>query len=274
MANDIDRVRQYWNNRPCNIRHSAKELGSPEYFDEVTARKYLVEPHIPGFADFASWSGKRVLEIGCGIGTDTEQFARAGATVVAVDLSEESMKLARQRIELRGLSDRVTFFVANAEELSSTVPIQEFDLIYSFGVLHHTPEPDRAFAELAKFMGPHTEVRMMLYHRRSSKTAALVLRHGFPKIWEVDKAVAKQSEAEFGCPYAYTYTEKSINRSLARAGLFVRETDVDHIFPYQIGPYKRYEYKRRWYWAILPKSVFRWAETTFGWHLLITATKS
>ena len=68
-----------------------KPVGSREYFDEVEARKYLVEPHIPGFADFERWRGKRVLEVGCGIGTDSINFARAGAELTAVDLSPESL---------------------------------------------------------------------------------------------------------------------------------------------------------------------------------------
>ena len=70
----IERVQDYWNERPCNIRHSSSPVGSQQYFDEVEARKYFVEPHIPGFAQFERWQGKRVLEIGCGIGTDTINF--------------------------------------------------------------------------------------------------------------------------------------------------------------------------------------------------------
>lgn len=73
---DLSEVAGYWNRRPCNIRHSTAEVGTKQYFEEVEARKYFVEPHIPKFADFSKWKGKKVLEIGCGIGTDTMNFAR------------------------------------------------------------------------------------------------------------------------------------------------------------------------------------------------------
>src|SRR6476660_6479368 len=102
----LSAVRDYWNARPCNIRHSTKTMGTREYFDEVEARKYLVEPHIPGFAEFGRWAGKRVLELGCGIGTDTINFARAGARVTACDLSDESLAVARQRADVMGVADR------------------------------------------------------------------------------------------------------------------------------------------------------------------------
>ena len=138
----IGEVRDFWNRRPCNIRHSTKGIGSREYFDEVEARKYLVERHIPGFAEFERWKGKRVLEIGCGIGTDTMNFARAGADVTAVDLSEKSLEIARQRAAVFGLSN-IQFYHGNAEELTSFVPGRGYDLIYSFGVIHHTPHPER-----------------------------------------------------------------------------------------------------------------------------------
>src|ERR687886_491240 len=125
-------VQQYWDDRPCNIRHSTKPVGSKEYFDEVEARKYFVEPHIPAFAEFDRWSGKRVLEVGCGIGTDSINFARAGAQLTAVDLSGESIRIARERAGVMGVGDRIDFRQANAEELTAVVDDGQYDLVYSF----------------------------------------------------------------------------------------------------------------------------------------------
>ena len=96
----IEKVKEFWDRRPCNIRHSPKPVGTREYFDEVEARKYFVEPHIPRFAQFERWRGKKVLEIGCGIGTDTINFARHGAQVTAVELSEKSLEIAKKRAEV------------------------------------------------------------------------------------------------------------------------------------------------------------------------------
>jgi SAM-dependent methyltransferase len=93
----VRRVVEFWDRRPCNSRHSPKPIGSRGYFDDVQTRRYFVEPHISGFADFERWRGKPVLEIGCGIGTDTINFARHGADVItAVNVSERSLELAKR----------------------------------------------------------------------------------------------------------------------------------------------------------------------------------
>jgi len=124
----IGKVREYWDRRPCNIRHSPAPVGTRQYFDEVEQRKYVVEPHIPAFAEFPRWAGKRVLEIGCGIGTDTMNFARAGAKVTAVDLSPRSLQVARQRAEVFGLTERIQFVEANAERLPDFVEPAPYDI--------------------------------------------------------------------------------------------------------------------------------------------------
>lgn len=266
----IDRVRDYWNSRPCNIRHSPKPVGTKEYFDEVEARKYLVEPHIPGFADFPRWEGKRVLEIGCGIGTDTTNFARHGATVTAIDLSDQSLEVARQRIEVFGLQDRVTFYHGDAEKLSEVIPPEPYDLVYSFGVIHHSPHPDKVFEQITKFIHPDSTLKVMMYHKFSWKVFGIVLKYGWGAFWRTAELVANHSEAQTGCPVTYIYTPEELRSLIEPYGFEEESHFIDHIFPYSIPEYKNYEYVKIWPIRMMPAPMFRWLETTLGWHLCMT----
>ncbi len=267
----LDRVRDYWNARPCNLRHSPQPVGTREYFDEVEARKYRVEPHILRFAEFERWNGKKVLEIGCGIGTDTINFARHGAAVTAVDLSARSLEIARQRAGVYGLEDRIRFFQADAENLSAAVSPEPYDLIYSFGVIHHTPHPERVLDQLQRYVHPDTELRIMVYHRRSWKVLWILLTYGRGRFWKLDRLVAERSEAQTGCPVTYTYTQLQARRLLESRGFRVANAWVDHIFPYRISDYVQYRYRKVWYFRWLPSGLFHRLERSFGWHLCLTA---
>jgi len=264
-------VRRYWDARPCNIRHSPRPVGSPEYFDEVEARKYRVEPHIPGFADFARWQGKRVLEVGCGIGTDSINFARAGAELTSVDLSPESLAVAAQRAEVMGVADRIRFLEANAEELATTLAGERFDLVYSFGVVHHTPHPDVALRQMRPLLAPGGTLKLMVYHRRSWKVFWILAIQERGRFWRAEELVSKHAEAQTGCPIAFTYTRREARELVEQAGFEVRSIAVDHIFPYVIGDYVEYRYVWAPYFRWLPERWFRALERRFGWHLLVTA---
>lgn len=261
----IQDVEKWWDNRPCNIRHSPSPVGSRQYFDEVEERKYFVEPHIPGFAEFEKWNGKKVLEIGCGLGTDTINFARAGAEVTAIDISSQSLVLAKIRANTMGVKDKIRFFHANAEDFD--VPGGPFDLIYSFGCLHHTPNPLAAIENLKKYCHPNTVVKLMLYNRHSWKVLEMILRYGYRK-----NMIAKFSEAEFNCPVTFAYTKEEAQKYLEDAGFEVTDIKVDHIFPYQVSQYIKYQYRRKLVWQILGNQLLHELEKVFGWHLLITAT--
>lgn len=265
----LGQVLEFWDRRPCNVRHSPKPIGSREYFAEVHARRYLVEPHIPRFAGFAQYRGKRVLEIGCGIGTDTVNFARHGAQVTAVDLSGRSLELARQHARAYGVEDRIKFCVGNAEELQAFVPAEPYDLIYSFGVIHHTPHPELVLRQLGSYAKPGTVLKIMLYHRRSWKAFEILLAGGWRAFFNVDRAVARHSEAQTGCPVTYTYVPRQIPPLVS--GFAVKDIRIAHIFPYRVSDYVNYRYVKVWYFRILPGPVFRWLEGRFGWHLCITA---
>ena len=267
----IGEVRDYWNRRPCNIRHSQAEIGTKEYFDQVEARKYFVEPHIPGFAEFERWSGKKVLEIGCGIGTDTMNFARAGAEVTAVDLSSESLKIAQKRAEVFNLADRINFYEVNAEKLSDFIPSQKYDLVYSFGVIHHSPHPEKIIREIKEnFVEKGSAFKLMVYNRDSWKVLWMILGYGKGQFWKKDELIARYSEAQTGCPVTYSYTKKTIG-DLLGDGFKITKSEYEHIFPYKISEYVKFRYIKEWYFRYLPESVFKKLEKKFGWHLCVTA---
>ena len=253
---DIDDVKQFWNSRPCNIRHSNKKIGTKEYFDEVEHRKYFVESHIPKFADFENWKGKTVLEIGCGLGTDAVNFARAGATYTGVELSEESLEIARNRFNLFDLKG--SFLLGDAENLESILNGKKFDLIYSFGVLHHTPSIVNALSGIKKLAHENSTLKIMVYAKNSWKQ-------------EMINAELDQPEAQYGCPIANSYSKEEITNLLISSGFNPIFLEQAHIFPYMVEPYKNYEYIKQPWFENMPNDMFSVLEKSFGWHLLINA---
>ena len=158
-----ERVRAFWQAHPCGTKFSDAAMGTPEFFERVEAHRYTKECHIPEAADFAGARGLRVLEIGCGLGTDGAQFAKAGADYTGIDLTEAAIELARRRFECSGLQGE--FRVADAENLDFADG--SFDLVYSHGVLHHTPDTARAVHEIHRVLKSGGRAVVMLYHRGS-----------------------------------------------------------------------------------------------------------
>ena len=267
----IDQVQAYWDHRPCNIRHSTKPIGTREYFDDVEGRKYFIEPHIPRFAEFPRWREKRVLEVGCGIGTDTINFARQGASVTAMDLSEKSLEIARKRSEVYDVGERIRFFQGSAEQLEQVVLPEPFDLIYSFGVIHHTPHPDRVLAQLRNYVRPGTTLKVMVYHKYSWKVFWILMTYGKGQFWRLKELVARYSEAETGCPVTYSYSRSELRDLMERSGFRVKQIRAEHIFPYRISDYVQYRYIKKWYFRWMPEPLFHALEMLLGWHLCVTA---
>lgn len=247
-------VLQFWDDRPCNIRHSDKEVGTKEYFEEVTRRKYFVENHILSFANFPSYKGKEVLEVGCGIGTAAQSFMEAGAYYTGIDVSAKSIELAKKRRDLFELTGDI--YVADIQSL--LIPEKHFDLVYSFGVLHHIHDLPSALRNIYSMIRPGGEFKLMMYASNSWKNACI-------------QAGLDQFEAQSGVPIAYTYTNEEIRALLADfENIHIYQ---DHIFQWDIEQYKQYKYKKEPWFEAMPEPLLRTLESAFGWHLLITCRK-
>lgn len=253
--NDINSVKKYWDARPCNIRHSKSEIGTIQYFNEVEARKYFVEPHIPEFANFNEWKGKKVLEIGCGIGTDAINFAKAGAFYTGTDLSTESIELTKRRFQLFSL--QADLFESNFEILPDNLKNEKFDLIYSFGVIHHSPNPRIIIENSRKIISDDGELRIMLYAKESWKSIMI-------------QAGLDQPEAQFGCPIAFTFSEDDV-QELLNDYFEILQIRKAHIFQYNIEKYTNYIYEKESWFKSMSSEMIRALEESLGWHLLISA---
>ena len=251
------KIIDYWNKQPCNVGHSAEPVGTEKYFEEVTAKRYRAEPHILDFAGFHHWRGKRVLEIGCGIGSDAEQFARHGADYVGIDLSNESLDICKQRFKTYNLTGE--FLHGDITDREFLKNLGEFDLVYSYGVLHHYPGMRQHIEHIHNLIVPSGELRFMVYARNSWKYA--MIQKGLD-----------QFEAQAGCPYADAYTKDEIENILD--GLFkIERIRQDHCFMWNVPKYKSGQFELEPWFASMNETMRQAVREYLGWHLLIKARK-
>ena len=161
-------VRSYWESSPCGV--SPQVAGdvperSREWFDRIEQARYEKEPFVHSVAQFTRAHGKRLLEVGVGAGVDHLQWARAGAECYGVDLTDTAIELTRARLEIYGLHS--TLQRVDAEQLP--FPDASFDMVYSWGVIHHSAQPERIVAEIHRVLKPGGTFVGMMYHRHSLK---------------------------------------------------------------------------------------------------------
>jgi len=247
-------VKEFWDKRPCNIRHSDKDVGTKEYFDEVTKRKYFVEPHIKSFANFEAYKNKDVLEVGCGIGTAAQTFIEHGARYTGIDISPSSIEIAKKRLGIYGLKGDI--FEGDIQSL--VIPDKKFDLVYSFGVLHHINDLESALKNIQLMLKPGGEFKLMMYASNSWKNTCI-------------KRGLDQFEAQSDVPIANTYTKDEM-REILKDFVNIR-IEQDHIFQWNIDEYKQYRYKKEPWFEVMPEPMIHALEKEYGWHLLITCYK-
>jgi len=288
-----ERVRAFWQEHPCGTKFADAEPGSPRFYELVEEHRYSKEWHIPAAADFSSSAGLKVLEIGCGLGTDGAQFAKAGADYTGVDLTEAAVELARKRFEISNLPGK--FQTADAENLEFAN--ESFDLVYSHGVLHHTPDTARAVREIHRVLRPGGRAVVMLYHRdsynyrvnisvlrragarllksesgirfvnritgeplESLREHARLLQNGEEKYLKPDEFLSQNTDGA-GNPLARVYSTKEAR------DLFKDFSDLE---------FRIYFLNKRWLpviGSLLPRSLEATLASRWGWHLWIYATK-
>jgi SAM-dependent methyltransferase len=175
----IDAIARYWNERIHDLEMTAHPVGSREFFDDLDDYRFDKLHYLPRLVDFAGYRDRRLLEVGCGIGTDLVRFAAGGALVSGVDLSQTAIDLARRNFDLHGLRPQ-DLQVANAEALP--YGDNSFDVVYGHGVVQYTADPARLIRECHRVLRPGGEAIFMVYNRVSwlnalSKVMKVPLEH-------------------------------------------------------------------------------------------------
>ena len=287
-----ERVHRFWQEHPCGTKFADAEPGSRRFYDLVEDHRYQKEWHIPAAARFAASKNLRVLEVGCGLGTDGAQFAKAGAEYTGIDLTQAAVDLAKRRFEVFDLPG--SFRVADAEHLD--FPDNSFDLVYSHGVLHHTPDTPAAVREIHRVLRPGGQAVVMLYHRNSYnyRINISVLRRTGAHLLKWESGVklvhlltgepedalrehARQLQRKRG----YLNSEEFLSRNTDGAGnplarVYSRAEARELFKDFSQVELHTHFVNKQWIplvGPLLPRSLESQIAARWGWHLWIYATK-
>lgn len=174
----VAEIRDYWNTHIHDLEITSQPVGTREFFEELAEYRFDKLRYLPEVVDFPAYQGKRLLEVGCGVGIDLMRFARAGAIVTGVDLAEVSIDLARKNFARGGLTADLQ--VMNGEDLQ--FEDGSFDVAYGHGVLQYTADGQKMVNELHRVLRPGGEAILMVYNEYSwlnllSKLTKVELEH-------------------------------------------------------------------------------------------------
>ena len=250
----IETIAQYWNGRIHDLEMTDRPVGTREFFDDLDDYRFDKLHYLPVLVDFSGYAGKQLLEVGCGIGTDLVRFARGGALVTGVDLSQTAIDLARRNFDEHGVA-AANLEVANAEAL----PFADntFDVVYGHGVIQYTAHPDRLIAECHRVLRPGGAGIFMVYNRIS-------WLNGLSKLMKVD---LEHEDA----PVLRKFTIAEFQQLLAR---FSGVRIVPERFPVKSRLHKGWKGTAFNTFFVgtfnaLPRALVR----PLGWHLMAFATK-
>lgn len=261
------RAREQWSQDPCGAEYEREhELGTREFFDSIERHRYSeYAPWMPRLMEFDKFGGKRLLEIGCGMGTDLLQFARGGARCTAIDLTPRHIEIARHRFRL--YDAKGAFMISDGERLP--FHSDSFDVVYSNGVLHHTPDTAGALREVHRVLRPGGVAKIMLYHRNSlNYWLEIVLRRGLlgfeflrgRSAEDIMSRVVEHSDHD-ARPLVKVYSRK---QTRALFGMFSEVAiDVEQLTRAEL----------RFLSPLISESLFERLRKRIGWNVIVTATK-
>jgi ubiquinone/menaquinone biosynthesis C-methylase UbiE len=219
-------VSNYWNKSSCGTEYAESDKYTKSYYEEIERHRYAVEPEIIEFANFPSGKGKKLLEIGVGAGSDFSNWIKNGADANGIDLTEEAIGHVKKRLELFHL-EAESLQVDDAENLSFDE--NTFDIIYSWGVIHHSPNTEKALDEIIRVLKPGGEAKIMIYNRKSLLAYFFWFKHAFLKFkWNMTVADVLWEHMESEGTKGYTVTE--IQEMLSKRGL--EQIQVETIVTY------------------------------------------
>jgi ubiquinone/menaquinone biosynthesis C-methylase UbiE len=261
-------VRRHWEAQPCGTR-DLPENDRARFFHELEQERYEWEPYIPQFARFERGRGKDLLEVGVGAGTDFINWVRNGARATGVDLTAKGVELTRERLGLERLTAHVQ--IADAEHL----PFDDasFDLVYSYGVLHHSPDTRQAIAEVRRVLRTGGTALVMIYHVPSWVGFMLWCIHCAAKLrpWRSARwAIFHYLES----PGTKAYTKREA-RELFDGFQNVRVwTQLSHGDLLLMRPAQKYQGRlARVLWSLYPRWLVRRTGNALGTNLFIEARK-
>ncbi len=174
----IERIRAYWNEHIHDLAIAKHPVGSEGFFQDLTDYRFDKLRYLPNVVDFSGYAGKRVLEVGCGIGIDLVKFAEGKAEVTGIDLAEKSIELAKQNFSFAEVEG--DFLRMNGEDME--FDDNSFDAVYAHGVIQYTANAGKMMKEIHRVLKPGGEAIMMVYNRISwlnflSKIMKVELEH-------------------------------------------------------------------------------------------------
>lgn len=258
-----EEVHNFWNKQSCGTQFSDKEKYSKEFFEEIELDRYTKEPEILSFADFKSGKDKKVLEVGVGAATDFLQWAKNGAELYGIDLTPEAVSHAEHRLQLYNLAAK-EIRVSDAENL----PFQDnfFDIVYSWGVIHHSPDTPKALSEIIRVLKPGGKTKLMVYNRKSVLAYVFWIKHAGLKLkWNQSVADVLWNKMESFGTKGYTIEEA---QELLK-GKNVKDVEIKTVITYY-DKLKRFNKFMQLFSSIL---LMLMNKKKAGWFLTIEFTK-